>query len=455
MTRLDMAILVLLSAVFALTSCTVAQAGDYPWVHYFKPPDMRQVHCAFADAEGNVIAATGDWNYSTYNWGTGDTTYWYLSDGIFQIREGDIEAVQCPASTFVLDCATDSAGRTWVLFAEGHDYRQHVWDPWRSAALRGPCAASDVGYRHFRWPTGMWSYLTDYRLATIEEGGLREQRELLDRVPAEPVVMAADPQGRIYVMSCEDCDDRIADFFISWWSGHDSSCIRTICLWDLIPDSWAADYPKFGPDDLVYFLIRIAAGDANSRFAVLCLDPETEEYEIWRASDYAFLDSEVYCFYVDQFNVKWFGTDDGLVRFDGETWMRFASENSPLPYDRIKQIQYDEIDYVYYIVSAAEDWREHPDDYVALSVFSPTGRAIYEPSYMPGGPLLRRGSGNIWYLMPGWDDDLVYVYDHVRLSEFSLRDWVDVPEYSAWDFAISPTTLGQTFFANDYCVMIW
>ncbi|NDC93094.1 MAG: hypothetical protein EB087_05205, partial [Flavobacteriales bacterium] len=35
---------------------------------------------------------------------------------------------------------------------------------------------------------------------------------------------------------------------------------------------------------------------------------------------------------------KWFGTDDGLARFDGVNWVVYTSENSPLLDDNIRAI---------------------------------------------------------------------------------------------------------------------
>ncbi len=309
MRRLRAVILIVLCELFELPSGALCQQDEYPWVHYFQRPDFPKIQCAFADADGNVIASTGDWDDGYYDWSTGDAVHVYWSEGIFRIREDGIEGIECPASTLVLDFATDSAGRTWVLFGEGLDYRVHVDDPhWRRGLMLLDSAARSQA-------------IANRRIGLIENGRVAVDDELTKTIPAEAFVMASDPQGRIYVMSQELRNNVSVEFFISWWQEDPSVSLHVLDLHDMLPNASVADYPQFGPDGLACFLVRCPIS-GHTEYALLALDPESGEHHVYFGADYPLLSSAIRWFHVDSMNIKWFGTEDGLVRFDGETWTR-------------------------------------------------------------------------------------------------------------------------------------
>ncbi len=434
-----------------------AWPGDaYPWVHYFKRPEMPRIRCAFADPEGNVLVGTGDWD----NTRAGPSGYYwreFWSEGIFLINEDRIQAISCPEDMITVDLAADRRGKTWALIATGQDYLVE------KSLLDLGSNARCTSLQSRRIARSRSSGAVDSRLAYLVGTTLVEYTGLIDAIPYHSRSMTSDAQGRLFVLSGEQVGWYFYQYAISWWDAEEPIEIHTLDFSNILPDAemvgvctdLMGEYPVFGPDGLVYIAAEYSLDEESRTCGVLCLNLDTEEWLLFSGGENPLLDSKLEYFYVDQMNRRWFCTEDGLVLFDGENWVRFTTDNSDLSYDRIKLVVYDEIDEVYYVGSAAEDWQQDPDHYVALSVFAPNGRQIGEPFYLPRGPILRRGANGIHYLLPGWDDDLVYAYDHDRISEFSLRDWMDIPEYSAWDLYIFPTSVGDTFFVTNYSVMIW
>jgi len=457
MTNVARALIVFTLGIIVAHACP---ADAYPWVHYFKRPDMPYIHCTFADEEGNVLVATGDWLNTRAGYPPGSWWQEYWSQGIFLINEDSIEPISCPKNLYVNDFAVDAGGRVWAMVRTGQDYfvdpnkRHSGFDRRFASGFQRPRSASSSGSR----------MVVDGRLGYFVGNAFVDYTGLIDEIPYWATTLTSDAQGRLFLMSGVRSDEyHFYECAISWWDAEEPIEIHTFDFSDILPDAEVVgiptnlmgQYPVFGPDGLVYIPTVYSLDEESRTCGVLCLNPETEEWQLFCGGENPLLDSKLEYFYVDQMNRRWFCTEDGLVLFDGENWARLTTDNSDLPYDRIKLVVYDEIDEVYYVGSAAEDWWQHPDDYVAFSIFSPTGESMCEPLYMQGGPKLHRGAGGIWYLMPGWDDDLVYVYDHIAIREFRLRDWTNIPEYSAWDHYIAPTATRRTYFANNYCVMIW
>ncbi|HUT03014.1 MAG TPA: hypothetical protein VM163_03900 [bacterium] len=460
MTWLRLAMVVLLSAVFALTSCAVGQAADYPWVYYFERPDFPQIHCAFADTDGSVVVSTGDWLDTGYDWVTGDIVYYYRSAGLYRIICGTVEPIECPANTFVLDAAVDSEGTTWLLIAHGRN--GYV----ETGSLAGPTCAdtlgSAVGYRNF----GL--YLENYRFARLEGATVIEDKQITEAVPTTPITMCCDPWGRVYVFSWRWSDNRDIEerrSFVSWWSGGNPDDLHVSEISNILHganmDYYGARYPAFGPDGLAYFVVGNAWDfAASTEYAVLCLDPKTQSWEVYDEQVCSLLGCAIRYFCVDSMNVKWFGTEDGLVRFDGQSWSRYTTGNTGLPHNLVRQIQYDQAEGVYYVVTQAD-----PQYRTAFSVLSPGGRLV-------GGPLSSPREGLPWYLPQIYRDVRgtwwlllppnyratttpydVYAYDGRGVFRWDSRVSFDRPDVHIG--FIGSDAEGRDFCVGPTCVMIW
>lgn len=350
--RLAVVVLVLVPLI-VLTQAPSAQAqSEYPWLYSFENPSF---HFVFPDAEGNIIVSTGEWVRDYYYpWGE---AYDYVEGCLYRIREGEKDSIEAPENTYVRDAAVDGQGRAWIMFAEASSY---VYYPdLLCPQSREGSVLGGFGYGFGRFPYFVSAEseggLGDRRFATIEKGGLVEHPEVADAIPAWAEGMCSDLEGRVFVMSQEWDSRGRTGYFISWWEPGARQSVHVMDLWGAVPDAWLWDYPRFGPDGLAYFPVEYYRGNSDSEHAcaILALNPRTEEYQLFDGTECPFLNSEpVGCsFYIDPFNTKWLGTQDGLVRFDGETWMRFTRQNSELPYNRVRQIAYDEIDEVYYVIS--------------------------------------------------------------------------------------------------------
>jgi len=452
--RIDLSIFLILLFLGTMQVGVMAAYG-YPWIHYFERPDMPYIHCAFADADGNIIVSTGDiWNSRQGPPGY----YWqeYWSEGMFLINEDSIEPISCPENTYVYDCATDDTGRTWVLYGIGHD--ELVEMPY--AGHGEPEGLSGVKAESQHGPTIMSSRgVSDITLGYVDEFDLIEYQGLINRIPARARSMCSAPDGRIFVTSAEWNSDGLLSFHVSWWQAGDPPEVWTFDVKGKTqvegsPDSY---YPEFGPDGQAYILVSYSMDRDNLADAVLSLDPDTNEWDILDSNDCAFLNSRIVYFHVDMRNMRWFGTEDGLVLYDGENWARFTTENNQLAHDRVRFVKYDEIEGAYYVGSTAFAGGITVHD-SALNIFSTEGARLFEPFFIPHLLIvspLHRGSGDVWYLMPGWDDDLFYMYDHINVREFRLRDLADIPMYTSSIHYIGPTGGGRTFFAAYSVIMIW
>lgn len=312
---------------------------------------------------------------------------------------------------------------------------------------------ADFGFREFRhpfWPPNV----VNRRLAVLDETGLVELTELTEAIPGVPGIMSSDPQGRIFVVSWEMEGNRVLDDFLSWWEVENMGIVHTLSTSDIMPP-WAGirDYPIFGPDGLVYLLVCCL--DSSWKYAVLCIDPQTEEFHGYSRLDYPLLDSTIRYFYVDPMNVKWFGTEDGLVRFDGESWSRYTTANSALPHDLVVEMAYDEIDQVYYVVSHLREWEDR-EDYAALSIFSQTGRRVGDPLYLRSRPRLHRGADDVWYLMTDYVNGTIYSYDHEQVRRWRLSDWIDIGLLDHESYYVGQTRSGRTYCVpTTEAIIIW
>jgi len=443
---------------FSLLALTRNSCADYPWVHYFERPDMPDIHCAFADKEGNVIVSTGDWNDTYYNWPY--IVYRYWSEGLYRINCEAIERIECPANTFVLDSGVDSQGTTWLLIADGVD--GYVDAGGLAHSVDAESLDSTVGYR------GVGLYLRNYRFARLEGATVIEDEELTEAVPTKPVAMCSDRWGRVYVFSwrwseSKDIGDR--NSFVSWWAGGHPIDVHVCEISNMFPganmDCYAGRYPEVGPDGLAYFRVGNAWDYvASTEYAVLCLDPEAERWELYDEQDSPLLGCAIRYFRVDPMNIKWFGTEDGLVRFDGESWTRFAQDNTDLPHDLVRQIEYDDVDHVYYVVTQTE-----PNVYqTAFSVLSPGGRLVGGPLRSPERgypwslPKVYKDARGIWWLLLPYNYRAttpydVYAYDHRQVFRWDTGIWFNRPD--AYIGSIGSDALGRTFCAGPTCVMIW
>jgi len=440
----------LISLVLMAGILQASPANAYPWVHYFQRPEMPWIHCAFPDAEGDVLVATGDWQNTRAGY---PGTYWreYWSEGIFLINEDIVEAVFCPGDTFVRDFANDSESRTWVLLGTGEDLMvETATIPIPPNQSKESGRGFGIGYR------GYEINVANARLGYIEATVLVEHPALSAAIPAEPVSMISDHQGRIFVLSNEWASGEFVSYYISWWDAGESLEVRTFDLMAVVQVTGVLDNIQFGPDRSAYIHIEYATQDASEKTGVIYVEPDTGNWHVFCAESMELLDSEIGYFHVDERNMRWFGTEDGLVLFDGENWTRFTTENSSLPHNLVRKIAYDGIDDVYYVISSckAEDYYEDPEHAYAFSIFSSTGERLGEPLYHLSIAQLHQGAGDIWYLLLRWQDGIFYVYDHISIRQYGIRDWID-PEYSLGQFYIGPTVTHQTFLATNGFVLIW
>lgn len=455
-------LVILLCIVIALSLLILARnsCAEYPWVHYFERPDFPEVHCAFADTDGSLIVCTGDWLDTGYDWLTGGSVYYYWSEGLYRITCETVEPIECPANTFVLDAAVDSEGATWLLIAQG--VNGYVETGRLGGSAWADTLGCGVGYRN----SGL--YLDEYRLARLEGDAVIEDDQMTQAVPTTPVTMCCDPWGRVYVFSwrwSDSKDIKERRSFVSWWNRGNLTDLHVCEISSIFHganmDYYGARYPAFGPDGLAYFLLGNAWDfPASTDYTVLCTDAEAGRWELYDEQDSAFLGCAIRYFDVDEKNIKWFGTAQGLVRFDGENWARFTHGNTDLPSDLVRQIEYDENDRIYYVVTQTQ-----PDVcQTAFSVLSGDGRRLGGPvwssehGYPWSLPKLHVDAGETWWLLlPGnyrattpYD---VYAYDHRGVSRWDSRISLDRPDVHI-GFIGSDAT-GRTFCAGPTCVMIW
>ncbi|MBN1593995.1 MAG: hypothetical protein JW941_12195, partial [Candidatus Coatesbacteria bacterium] len=421
---------------------SLGRAGDYPWTYYFDRPEMPEIHCASVDACGNVVVSTGDWKNTQWF----GTSWWheYWSEGMFLLHDGDIREIQCPENTNVQDCATDSAGTTWILLYRATGYYEET-----SSCGKGPVSLY----------SGKESICTNPRVAMLEDDRLVVDDDLTASIPSNPWVVISDPEGRrVFVISQERGEPDTYKYFVSWWATEEPRFVHV----HEVPDTfthiiWAASWgqgfaPRFGPDDLVYFFAANARGWKAD--AIMRLDPDTWQWSICSGMDYPLLDSVILDFYVDPMNVKWFGTEDGLVRFDGETWTRYTSQNSALPFDEVQKIAFDSIDRRYYVISRG---RMDSMYYTAMSYldidgeFSPHSDYFSPMTYkLVTQPRLIHDALDAWWYHPP-SGNIVYYYDHERLMAWQTDGWSTSGSLRYMGCLSS----GRRFAMSTTCVMIW
>lgn len=433
-----------------LATHSLSIAAHYPWIHYFLRPEMPVVHSASADSRGSIIVSTGDWFDGWFDWASGDYVYQYWSEGIFRICEGEIEGIECPANTFLLDTASDPTGTTWVLFASGSDYRTHL----ANAARRGG-PESDTGFHWWRFPVLPSGTLSDYRLGYMSADSVVEVPDLSDGIPGRPERLISSPDGWFFLESGEWEDDVRTGNYLSWWRTDRLSHVQVLRVDRILPYGNVWGYPQFGSDVLAYFLFHYYH-ESDIRYGVLCIDPCSGQFGVIDYTSSPYLNSETEYFYIDALNIKWFATDDGLVRFDGETWARWTTENSGLPYNLVRQMLYDEVDGVYYVITQGNDVEgSYP---YAFSTLSSTGESIGEPLDLPSSQYnlyhqsrIYRSAGNVFWLCP-YRAGVVYSYDHKQVIEWQVADWLGPDTHVPY---IGSTASGRTFCVDGYRVMIW
>jgi len=446
--------------LLAVGICCIGSAEAYPWIHYFQRPDMPRIHCAFADSEGNVLVSTGDWD----NTRAGPSGYYwreYWSEGIFRINEDAIEPISCPEDTYIVDFATDHLGRTWALASIGRDYlvEMSMVDP-----LGKPrCTASPARLQARAGCADTRSVDSPLYLGYLDGAALVEYPGLIDRIPHANYSMASDRQGRLFVLGGSQVGWYFYQYAISWWDANEPIEIHTLDLSEIIPQAVMAgrfpQYPKFGPDGSVYIATNHVSDEEIKRCNVLCLNPDTEEWELFSGQDNPLLDSQLEYFYVDEMNRRWFGMEDGLVLFDGENWARFTTQNSAIPYDRVIEVDFDRVADCYYIL-CREAGSTGPGGWPrrALTILDASGRFSDCPFHFEGlwvhspGDHIFSDSRGVWWFQHIAESSIVYSWDHREVMIWDTRDWIE----DSWggDY-IGSTANGRNFCVESKWIMIW
>lgn len=439
----------------------------YPWLYYL---DYPGIHCAFADAGGDLIVSTGDWRRvdSEPGW----YEYDYLDGALYLINEDHIDTLLTPEDFFLVEGVADAAGKTWVVIGEGLNWSYRPGK--QIAELDGAQVGPHFGYQQwqYRWNPG--SAVRNREFALVTDGHLAKCPELTDAVPGETRMLNVDPTGRIFAVSWAQVrDGYIADFAVSWWEPIPPYLVQVLSLADTsIPDAVVVDYPQFGPDGLAYVL-TCNWSDASKESAVLCIDPASKQWHVYGHLEYPLPYSGIEYFYVDPMNVKWFGTTDGLVRFDGESWNRFDTRNSNLPHNLVLQMAYDEVADFYYVISKGQvsTW----DFEAACSTMSASQEftsvhTMAASSYPWDVPTIFQHESGTWWLSPPLDRYSIYSYDHRRVVEWDFRDWLPVFYWELlsqyYDFSTyesmatggrlaGPTGGGRTFCVTRTSVLVW
>jgi len=379
----------------SIIALTINSYADYPWVHYFERPDSARIHTAFPDGDGGIIAATGDWR----DWHSvpGYNVWEYFSTGVYRINCGTVEELTFPANSFVFDGAYDSEGKLWILIGEGRDLWIKQYGPSLSKG-------SNSGFNYYRSGGGP-ANVVDRRLAVLEGIRLVEHPELTEAIPGDAFWMGSDPQGNIFVLSELRDGSSILDTFVSWWEADVPQAVHTAAMSEAFTQRLGISrHPFFDRNGSLYMIVISEADDPSDiyKYTVISFNPGTLEWHIYDENNSEFLDSTITHFFIDPMDIMWFGTEDGLVRFDGQNWCRFTTENSQLPFNVVVEMAYDEQDETYYVISQ-ERW-DYGDYEGAFSIFSSGG----EPR---GGPIrispplgwlrwrwIWRGSDGIWWM---------------------------------------------------------
>ncbi len=446
----------LLLLILTASVCHTQLIEAYPWIHYFQRPEMPRIHCAFADPEGNVIVATGDWDNTRAGY---PGTYWheYWSEGIFLINEDCIETIRGPANLYVNDFAVGAGGRVWAMVRTGQDYMVETAALDRAAEAQ--CGPESVFSQ--RGGSSSGSIVVDGRLAYLVDGALVEYPGLIDEIPYWATTLTSDAQGRLFLMSGVRPDEyHFYECALSWWDGEEPIEIHTFDFSDIIPDAeMVGQYPVFGPDGLVYIPTLYSLDEESRTCAILSLNLETEEWQLFTGAENPLLDSKLRYFYVDQMNRRWFGTEDGLVLFDGENWARFTTINSNIPYDRVIEIDFDNLSDCYYVL-CREAGATGPGGWPrrALTILHSNGQFCDPPFHFDGlwvsspGDHVFRDCRDVWWFQHIAESSIVYSYDHQQVMTWDTRDWI---EDSLGGDYIGSTANGRNFSVESKWIMIW
>jgi len=417
---LSVIVLYCVAAVSSITIVTVNSYADYPWVYYFERPDMAEILTAFPDDGGGIIVATGDWR----DWHSvpGYNVWEYLSTGVHRIDCGTVDELNFPANSYVFDGAFDSEGKLWILIGEGRDFYIKQYGSFLSKG-------SNSGFNYYRGAGP--ANVVDRRLAVLEGSRLVMRPDLTEAIPGEARWMGADPQGRIFVLSELRDGYNILDTYFSWWEADAPQVVHSAVMSEVFTQRIGmSGYPFFDRHGSLYMIVISTADDVSDvwKYTVVSFRPDIGEWHVYDESESQFLDSPIAHFFIDPMDVKWFGTEDGLVRFDGENWSRFTTENSQLPFNVVAEMAYDEHDDTYYVISQ-ERW-EYGDYDGAFSVFSSIGELKGGPiDFLPPAKSIARrlifqDPNGIWWLRVP-NTGTIYSYDHEQIIRRDSEDWVN------------------------------
>lgn len=447
--------LILACGVLAfIQNAATHELADYPSFHCFERPTHAHIHRAFYDGEGNLILATGDWD-ETY-WQPGLLVNYYWSTGVFRIDEEEEEALDCPSGTFVLDAAVDTDMRTWVLYGMGRDHITSDVSVPESAPNDYVWTGPHHGYRPWFYPL---YDVTDRKVGLLTSGSLVEVPTITSAIPGEPIRLNSDQAGRKFMVSKAETasTDSGCDYFLSWWD-DDASSLHTV---NLSASGFVAQYiygfPSFGPDGRVY--VHSSGPECTGETALISIDTESFAWRVYRDTDLPLVSSHIEYFYIDGLGTMWFSTQNGLLRFDGQTWTTCSTANTGLPYNMVVQMAYDEVDDLYYVVTRQDCGGGYES---AFSVFTPGGRLVGGPlffaatQYPWNTPIICYDGRHAWWLCP-FNTHAVYSYDHDRVTEWDVGDWIHPDALVGY---IGSTSSGRGFCvagssSRPKCVMIW
>ena len=438
--------------LFVVTEAGVVSGQSrYPWMYH-----SSSIQCSFADGNGNLMVATGYWEAQEWPQGT---FYCYREGGLYRIDGDVVETIRVPENIYVWDGTTDARGISWITFSEAGSW----WDYGdRTGSLDAtPTLGGQIGYRRIRYPSAPGALfhgaLGATRLGRIDGPNLLEWSGFTDLIPGQALMMRSSPRGQVFVVSEAIDGNETTESFVSWWTDTPTDC-HTVTLSDPFQTrAVPRDYPQFGQDGFAYLLCTYSRAD-RWQYGVLCLNPETEQCDVYGAPDSPFLDSMITFVYVDALNLRWFGTEDGLVRFDGENWTRLTTEDNKLPYNYIIQMLYDEIDAAYYVTSKSDSGSHAALTVLSASTGEPIGDSFVMPSIgdSPYRTELYRGAMDTFWLAPN-KADVAYSYDHDRVGCWNIHDWVDLP-YVLYIGSYSPARMYCVFgegAEHMRCIMIW
>lgn len=406
-------------------NCMVLGQQDYPWSYQFERPDHPYIHRAFPDGAGDLIVSTGDWR--NREWIGGVETYMYWSTGIFRIDGPNMESIDCSEGTFVIDAAIDAGGRTWVAYGRGIDYHNYDLMAGSSQRVKGECEAPiDCATKgpHLGYKPAFFhlAEVTDFRIGLITADSLEEVTELRGRIPGELMYFNSNASGRIFAVS-RDCADsgENCEYSLSWWDGEDIGSFEAAALPQAdVPIYHIYGYPTVGPNGCVY--LRIGLDTRPIEGAIYAFQTESREWFIIDHENSPLPDTYVPYFYVDDMGIKWFGTYQGLYRFDGNEWTLCTTENTDLPHDTVAQMAYDALDNVYYVITESDVFGQNHN--CAFSALRPDGRRIGPPLYFNEMerydhlPTICQDGTGVWWLC-SYNTPDVYSYDHEQVLHWN------------------------------------